>query len=115
MRLSIRVLSSLCYCEFVWAQLVVVDQYIATESPIRKPGLLAHIGPSGSKSTGTQVVWAQSSVVDEYVATESPIAKAGLLSNIGFSGSKSTGAKVHLRQHDSLIFPRISQFMSRPV
>ena len=85
------ILSSLCYCVLVRAQLSVIDQYVATESPIAKAGLPANIGPSGSKSA---VVHAQLSVVDQYVATESPIAKAGLLANIGPSGSKSAGAKV---------------------
>jgi glucoamylase len=37
----------------VWAQ-TAVDTYIATESPIAKAGLLANIGPSGSKSSGAK-------------------------------------------------------------
>jgi len=49
------ILSSLCYCALVRAQLSVVDQYVATESPIAKAGLLANIGPSGSKSAGAKV------------------------------------------------------------
>lgn len=32
-----------------------VDSYVATESPIAKAGLLANIGPSGSKSSGAKV------------------------------------------------------------
>lgn len=31
-----------------------VDTYIATEGPIAKAGLLANIGPSGSKSNGAK-------------------------------------------------------------
>ncbi|KAJ3506296.1 hypothetical protein NLJ89_g6948 [Agrocybe chaxingu] len=38
----------------VLAQSSVVDQYVATESPIAKAGLLANIGPSGSKSSGAK-------------------------------------------------------------
>ena len=49
------ILSSLCYCALVRAQLSAVDQYVATESPIAKAGLLANIGPSGSKSAGAKV------------------------------------------------------------
>ncbi|KAG7090984.1 hypothetical protein E1B28_010051 [Marasmius oreades] len=37
----------------VWAQ-TAVDSYIATESPIAQAGLLANIGPSGSKSSGAR-------------------------------------------------------------
>jgi glucoamylase len=48
-------LSSLCYCALVWAHSSVVDQYVATESPIAKAGLLANIGPSGSKAAGAAV------------------------------------------------------------
>jgi glucoamylase len=40
----------------LWASSIVafssVDEYIATESPIAKAGMLANIGPSGSKSSG---------------------------------------------------------------
>lgn len=38
----------------VFAQ-TTVDSYIASESPIAKAGLLANIGPSGSKSSGAKV------------------------------------------------------------
>lgn len=48
------ILSFLFYCVLVRAQLSVVDQYVATESPIAKAGLLANIGPSGSKSAGAK-------------------------------------------------------------
>ncbi|KAL0577741.1 glycoside hydrolase 15 protein [Marasmius crinis-equi] len=37
----------------VWAQ-TTVDSFIAKESPIAKAGLLANIGPSGSKSSGAK-------------------------------------------------------------
>ncbi|KAK0202042.1 glucoamylase [Desarmillaria ectypa] len=38
----------------VWAQSSTVDAYIASESPIAKAGVLANIGPSGSKSSGAK-------------------------------------------------------------
>ena len=41
--------------ESPFAHSSTVDQYIATESPIAKAGLLANIGPSGSKSSGAAV------------------------------------------------------------
>ena len=47
------ILSSLC--ALVHAQLSLVDRYVATESPIAKAGLLANIGPAGSKSAGAKV------------------------------------------------------------
>ena len=34
-----------------------VESYVATESPIAKSGLLANIGPDGSKSSGAKVRW----------------------------------------------------------
>lgn len=37
------------------AQTAIVDSYIATEFPIAKAGLLANIGPAGSKSSGAKV------------------------------------------------------------
>jgi len=37
------------------AQSTVVDAYVTKESPIAKAGLLANIGPSGSKSSGAKV------------------------------------------------------------
>ncbi|KAF8629839.1 hypothetical protein AX15_003205 [Amanita polypyramis BW_CC] len=37
---------------FAWSQLSTVDAYYASESPIAKAGILANIGPSGSKSSG---------------------------------------------------------------
>ncbi len=39
----------------VWAQSSAVDAYVASESPIAKAGVLANIGPSGSKSAGAKV------------------------------------------------------------
>lgn len=49
---------------FVWASLALlwgahaqsstVDAYLASESPIAKAGLLANIGPSGSKASGAK-------------------------------------------------------------
>ncbi|KAK0187811.1 glucoamylase [Armillaria mellea] len=38
----------------VWAQSSVIDAYVASESPIAKAGVLANIGPSGSKSQGAK-------------------------------------------------------------
>ena len=49
------VLTALCFCATVLAQSSTVDTYIATESPIAKAGLLANIGPSGSKASGAKV------------------------------------------------------------
>ncbi|KAJ7784273.1 glucoamylase [Mycena metata] len=49
-----------------------VDSYVATESPIAKAGLLANIGPSGSKSSGAKagIVIASPSTVDpDYLFT----------------------------------------------
>ncbi len=49
-------LSALChYGATVLAQSTVVNSFVATESPIAKAGLLANIGPSGSKSSGAKV------------------------------------------------------------
>ena len=50
-------LSMLGLCSVIFAQLttVRVDQYVATEYPIAKEGLLANIGPSGAKSSGAKV------------------------------------------------------------
>lgn len=39
----------------VFTQSSAVDKYILVESPIAKAGLLANIGPSGSKSAGAKV------------------------------------------------------------
>ncbi|KAK0504262.1 glucoamylase [Armillaria luteobubalina] len=38
----------------VWAQSSAVDAYVASESPVAKAGVLANIGPSGSKSQGAK-------------------------------------------------------------
>jgi len=40
----------------ILTQSSIVDTYIATESPIAKAGLLANIGPSGSKCAGAEVL-----------------------------------------------------------
>ncbi|ESK93679.1 glucoamylase [Moniliophthora roreri MCA 2997] len=56
----------------VWAQSGTVESFIAFESPIAKAGLLANIGPSGSKSSGAKsgVVIASPSKQDpDYVYT----------------------------------------------
>lgn len=39
----------------VFAQSSSVDSYISTESPIAKAGIIANIGPIGSKSQGAKV------------------------------------------------------------
>lgn len=48
------IFSALAFCAAVFAQ-SIVDQYVATESPIAKAGILANIGPSGSKASGAAV------------------------------------------------------------
>ena len=48
------IVSALAFCTAVFAQ-SIVDQYVASESPIAKAGILANIGPSGSKSSGAAV------------------------------------------------------------
>ncbi|KAF8073537.1 glycoside hydrolase family 15 protein [Lyophyllum atratum] len=66
-------LSALALCASVFAQSsVVVDQYVAKESPIAKAGLLANIGSSGSRSAGAKpgVVIASPSTTDpDYLYT----------------------------------------------
>ncbi|KAJ7160073.1 glucoamylase [Mycena filopes] len=53
MRAFLKLLSALAVCASVLAQ-TSVDSYVATESPIAKAGMLANIGPSGSKSQGAK-------------------------------------------------------------
>ena len=38
-----------------YAQSSSADAYVASESPIAKAGVIANIGPSGSKSSGAKV------------------------------------------------------------
>ncbi|KAJ4483734.1 glucoamylase [Lentinula aciculospora] len=55
-----------------WAQSSTVDAYISTESPLAKAGLLANIGPSGSKSSGALsgiVIASPSNVNPDYLYT----------------------------------------------
>ncbi|KAF9483498.1 glycoside hydrolase family 15 protein [Pholiota conissans] len=52
--MRVALLCFACYGTAVCAQSSVVDSYAATESPIAKAGLLANIGPSGSKSSGAK-------------------------------------------------------------
>ncbi|KAF8158200.1 glucoamylase [Crassisporium funariophilum] len=47
------VLSLIGFCAVVFSQ-STVDQYVATESPIAKAGMLANIGPSGAKASGAK-------------------------------------------------------------
>lgn len=51
---SAFVWTSLTFSWGVHAQSNTVDAYLASESPIAKAGLLANIGPSGSKSQGAK-------------------------------------------------------------
>ena len=44
------IFSVLAFCVSVFAQ-SIVDKYVGTESPIAKAGILANIGPSGSKAS----------------------------------------------------------------
>ncbi|KAK0202033.1 glucoamylase [Desarmillaria ectypa] len=56
----------------VWAQSSAVDAYAASESPIAKAGILANIGPNGSKSSGAKVgvvIASPSSSNPDYVYT----------------------------------------------
>ncbi|PBK97372.1 glucoamylase [Armillaria gallica] len=56
----------------VWAQSSAVDAYVASESPIAKAGVLANIGPSGSKSSGAKagvVIASPSSTNPNYLFT----------------------------------------------
>jgi hypothetical protein len=46
--------STLALSAIVSAQSDSVDQYISSEGPIAKAGLLANIGPDGSKSSGAK-------------------------------------------------------------
>lgn len=54
------------------AQSSTVDAYVASQSPLAKAGLLANIGPSGSKSMGAKsgiVVASPSNVNPDYLYT----------------------------------------------
>ncbi|KJA21218.1 carbohydrate-binding module family 20 protein [Hypholoma sublateritium FD-334 SS-4] len=66
-------LSVLChYGAVVFSQSSVVNFYVATESPIAKAGLLANIGPSGSKSSGAKaglVIASPSTTNPDYLFT----------------------------------------------
>nr|BAU78332.1 glucoamylase2 [Pholiota microspora] len=52
--MRVALLSILCYGITVFAQSSVADLYVAKESPTAKAGLLANIGPSGSKASGAK-------------------------------------------------------------
>jgi len=63
--------SAMGFCAAVFAQ-SVVDQYVATESPIAKAGILANIGTSGSMSSGAAagvVIASPSSTDPNYLYT----------------------------------------------
>ncbi|KAJ7069493.1 glucoamylase [Mycena amicta] len=69
--MRLRGLLSLFSAYAVLAQ-TAVDSYIATESPIAKAGLLANIGPSGSKSQGAKagiVIASPSNTNPDYLFT----------------------------------------------
>ena len=52
-RPSMRLLSLVTACSFVAVSLQQnVDSYVQSETPIAKAGVLANIGPNGSKSSG---------------------------------------------------------------
>jgi hypothetical protein len=55
MRLTLLSTFTLWFSAIV-AQSSIVDTYIASESPIAKAGLLANIGPNGSKCAGAEVL-----------------------------------------------------------
>ncbi|KAJ6508344.1 glucoamylase [Mycena sanguinolenta] len=69
--MRISLLSALSVSVSVLAQ-TSVDSYIATESPIAKAGVLANIGPSGSKSQGAKagvVIASPSTTNPDYLFT----------------------------------------------
>ncbi|KAJ7367346.1 glucoamylase [Mycena albidolilacea] len=69
--MRVVLLSALSVCVSVLAQ-TSVDSYIATESPIAKAGVLANIGPSGSKSQGAKagvVIASPSTTNPDYLFT----------------------------------------------
>lgn len=55
MRFSKTLVCALGLISSAFAQSSSVDSYISTEDPIAKAGLLANIGPSGSKTQGAKV------------------------------------------------------------
>ncbi|KAH7876779.1 glucoamylase [Lentinula edodes] len=68
----LTVLYSFLVVHNAWAQSSTVDAYISTESPLAKAGLLANIGPSGSKSSGALsgiVIASPSNVNPDYLYT----------------------------------------------
>ncbi|KAF7348265.1 Glycoside hydrolase family 15 protein [Mycena sanguinolenta] len=70
-KMRISLLSALSVSVAVLAQ-TSVDSYIATESPIAKAGVLANIGPSGSKSQGAKagvVIASPSTTNPDYLFT----------------------------------------------
>ncbi|KDR82587.1 hypothetical protein GALMADRAFT_275746 [Galerina marginata CBS 339.88] len=48
------VLTAFAFCATVFSQSPQVDSFLATQGPIAKAGMLANIGPSGSKSSGAK-------------------------------------------------------------
>ncbi|TFK40744.1 glucoamylase [Crucibulum laeve] len=51
---ALSLFSVLGLCVTAFSQSATVDQYVTTESPIAKAGLLANIGPKGAKSSGAK-------------------------------------------------------------
>ena len=70
------ILSAIGFCAAVSAQ-SVVDKYVETELPIAKAGILANIGPSGSKSSGAAVC-SISRIIRSYIDVQ-VILKAGVV------------------------------------
>lgn len=54
-RMRVFLVSSLALVATVLGQSSVVDNYVKTQSPIAKAGVLANIGPDGSKCHGAKV------------------------------------------------------------
>ncbi|KAG6809082.1 hypothetical protein H0H93_016127, partial [Arthromyces matolae] len=67
MRLTLVSILALCAPSVFSSQESLVDQYVAKQGPISKAGLLANIGPTGSRSSG-----AKAGVVIASPSTEDP-------------------------------------------
>jgi glucoamylase len=68
----LQTLCGLLAVNSAWAQSSTVAAYIASQSPLAKAGLLANIGPSGSKASGALsgiVIASPSNVNPNYLYT----------------------------------------------
>jgi len=54
--MRVALLSTISLCATTLVAQSAVDSYVASESPIAKAGLLANIGPDGSKCAGAKVL-----------------------------------------------------------